>query len=156
MLLPVYRFGRRQCILCRCFRYRGDNGSPIPGRWQILEFKKTEKVLDFDVAKNGPYIGHIDRKPGRRQGLFWDLGSPDSTREWPVPKGFTPRALAWHPAEKSFFLAGKQGNEHVIMRVDKKAGGDWGTKLIYRNSSRNSALVAGTEAVCDRNGFQRR
>ncbi|MGA2227080.1 MAG: DUF3160 domain-containing protein, partial [Syntrophobacteraceae bacterium] len=72
--------------------------------------------------------------------LFWDVGAPQTTKEWPAPKGFTPRALAWHPSAKSFFLAGRRGSEHVILRVDKGAGG-WGSKLIYRSAHEIRRLV---------------
>ena len=112
--------------------------SPADGAF--LEFKKTEKVLDFDVAKDGPDTAILIENQGGRKVLFWDPGSSESPGEWPAPKGFTPRALAWHPAAKSFFLAGKQGNEYVIMRVDKRAGG-WEKKLIYRTHQEIRRLV---------------
>ena len=114
--------------------------APSPADAGFLEFKKTEKVLDFDVAKDGPHAAILIENQGGRKVLFWDPGSSESPGEWPVPKGFTPRALAWHPAAKSFFLAGKQGNEYVIMRVDKRAGG-WEKKLIYRTHQEIRRLV---------------
>lgn len=120
--------------------------APSPAESKFLEFKQTEKVLDFDVAKDGPEAAIlIQNQSGGGKVLFWDPSSSESPGEWQVPKGFAPqgfapRALAWHPAAKSFFLAGKQGNEHVIMRVDKSAGG-WAAKPVYRNHQEIRRLV---------------
>jgi hypothetical protein len=116
--------------------------APSPANAGLLEFKKTEKVLDFDVAKDGPETAILVETRGGGKVLFWDPGSSKIIGEWPAPKGFSPRALAWHPAAKCFFLAGKQGNEYVIMRVDKKDGG-WEKKPIYRTRQEIRRLVPG-------------
>lgn len=115
--------------------------APSPAQGRYLEFKQTEKVLDFDVAKDGPETAIlVESQAGGGKVLFWDLGSSASHSEWQVPKGFTPRALAWHPAAKSFFLAGKQGSESVIMSVYKGAGG-WVARPIYRSQQEIRRLV---------------
>ncbi len=117
--------------------------APSPAEGSSLEFGQAEKVLDFDVAKNGPETAIlVENRTGGCKVLFWDPGTPQNHGEWTVPKGFSPKALAWHPAAKSFFLAGKQGNEHVIMRVDEAAGG-WKTKPIYRTHQEIRRLVPG-------------
>jgi hypothetical protein len=112
-----------------------------PAEVRSLEFEQSEKVLDFDVAKNGPQTAIlIEKRPGGYEVFFWDPSKGESPREWPTPKGFAPLALAWHPAAKSFFLAGKQGNDHVIMRVNEVAG-EWIAKPIYRTHQEIRRLV---------------
>jgi hypothetical protein len=115
--------------------------APSPAEAKYLQLKQAEKVLDFDVAKDGPETAIlIENQAGADKVVFWDPGAAGITGEWPVPKGFTPRALAWHPAAKSFFLAGKQGSEYVVLRVDKVTGG-WQAKLIYRTPREIRRLV---------------
>jgi hypothetical protein len=115
--------------------------APSPAQEQYLQLKHTEKVLDFDVAKDGPEAAIlIENQTGGSKVVFWNPGAPEIIKEWAVPKGFTPCALAWHPAAKSFFLAGRQGSEHVILRVDKGIGG-WGSKLIYKTAGEIRRLV---------------
>ena len=116
--------------------------APSPTGVKYLELKSGEKVSDFSVARNGPETAVlVEGRTGGSKVLFWDLSSPDGISEWPAPRGFTPRYLAWHPVAKSFFLAGKQGKEHVIMRVDKKADG-WATKIVYRTQHEIRRLLA--------------
>ncbi len=115
--------------------------APSPAEAKYLPLKQTEKVLDFDVAKDGPETAIlIEGQTGGGKVVFWDPGATGITEEWPVPKGFAPRALAWHPAAKGLFLAGRQGSEHVVLRVDKGVDG-WGAKLIYRTSREIRRLV---------------
>ncbi|MGA2731930.1 MAG: DUF3160 domain-containing protein [Syntrophobacteraceae bacterium] len=115
--------------------------APSPAQEKYLQLKHTEKVLDFDVAKDGPETAIlIENQTGGSKVVFWNPGAPEITEAWAVPKGFSPRALAWHPAAKSFFLAGRQGSEHVILRVDKGISG-WGSKLIYKTAGEIRRLV---------------
>ncbi len=116
--------------------------APSPAQERYLQLKHTEKVLDFDVAKDGPQTAILmENQTGGAKVVFWDPGRPSEImEEWPVPKGFTPRALAWRPAAKGFFLAGKQGSEYVILRVDRGTGG-WASKPVYRSAREIRRLV---------------
>ncbi|MHC1728359.1 MAG: DUF3160 domain-containing protein [Syntrophobacteraceae bacterium] len=108
--------------------------TPSPHEERYLEIKQSEKVLDFDVAKDGPRAAVLIREAKGAKVVFWDMNRPEELRQWPVPKGFGPRAITWHPVGKSLFLAGKQGNENVILRVDHEGGESWKTKTIYRSA----------------------
>jgi hypothetical protein len=90
-----------------------------PSEVKFLDFKESEKIVDFDVARSGPRAAVLvqDGSGGSRV-VFWDIGAPRSTTQWAVPKGFGFRSLAWHPRGGCFFLSGSQGAEHVIARVD--------------------------------------
>jgi hypothetical protein len=111
-----------------------------PAEARRLDFKGTEKVLDFDAAKDGPKVAILLQNQGGFKVVFWDLNAPGSPEDWLVPKEFSPRALAWHPLGKSFFLAGKQGDSYMVMRVDK-AGGKWTAKSIYSTRQEIRRLV---------------
>jgi hypothetical protein len=103
-----------------------------PAEAKVFEITQSEKVLDYDVAKDGPLAAIlIQDQAGGGKVTFWDPGAKENPKAWAIPKGLTARSLAWHPAGKSFFLSGKQGSEHVIARVDQRAG-SWNLKLIYR------------------------
>lgn len=115
--------------------------APSPGEEKRLEFKSTEKVIDFDVAKDGPTVAVVIQEQKSASILFWDLNTPDRQSRWSVPKGLTPRAIAWHPAKKSFFLAGRQANAHVILRVDHENGDNWKVKPIYSSPREIRRLV---------------
>lgn len=140
--------------------------TPSPAVEKYLELKPAAKVLDFDVAKDGPRTAILmQEQASGGKVVFWDLNSPESTREWATPNGFVPRALAWHPLGRSFFLSGKLGSENVIYRVDAQVppglppgskpagkgsekGGEvkqpthtWSAKLIYRTTSEIRRLV---------------
>jgi hypothetical protein len=113
--------------------------SPSEGR--NLDFKESEKVLDFDVARDGPRVAILtENRAGGSRVVFWNINAAESPKEWAVPEGFHPRGLSWHPLGKSFFLAGKQGDDHVIVRVDQ-AGGGWVMKPIYRTRQEIRRLV---------------
>ena len=84
--------------------------APSPAEEKYLQLKHTEKVLDFDVAKDGPETAIlIENQAGGSKVVFWNPGLPEITEEWAVPKGFTPRSLAWHPAGKELFPCRKTG-----------------------------------------------
>lgn len=114
---------------------------PSPREARFLDFKHSEKVLDFDVAKDGPQVAILlQDQTGGSKVVFWDLNLPEKRQEWVVPKGFTPRALAWHPAAKSLFLSGKQGAEYVIARVNLEDTA-WNSKPIYKTPLEIRRLV---------------
>jgi hypothetical protein len=115
--------------------------APSPAEGKSLELDQTKKVLDFDVAKDHPEAAIlVQDQTGGSKIIFWNLLAPESTIAWPVPKGFAPICLAWHPAAKSIFLAGKQGREYVILRLDQGAG-DWRTTPIYKTNHEIRRLV---------------
>lgn len=114
---------------------------PSPEGTISIVLKQPEKVIDFDVAKDGPEVAVlVQGQTGEYKVVFWDLTFPEMVTEWFVPKGLLPRALAWHPAARSFFLSGKQGPDHVIVRVNQQAGA-WQTKLIYKTQLEIRRLV---------------
>jgi len=115
--------------------------APSPSELKLLDFKESEKVLDFDVARSGPRAAVLvqDSSGGARI-VFWDIGSPESTTEWVVPKGFGFRSVAWHPLGKSFFLSGIGDTGHVIARVDGR-GSSWAFRVIYRAHQEIRRLV---------------
>ncbi len=128
--------------------------APSPAEARYLDLKPNEKVLDFDVAKDGPEMAVLVDQAGAFKVLFRDPGDSGSAGEWVVPKGFAPRALAWHPAAKTFFLTGKQGNEYAIIRVDKASGG-WGHKLIYKTKQEIRRLVPGPRPYAIETDFRK-
>jgi len=112
-----------------------------PGEGRNLDFKGSEKVLDFDVAKDGPLVAILTQyQAGGFKVIFWDLNATETPKEWEVPRELNPRALSWLPSGRSFFLVGKRGDDHVIMRVDQ-AGRGWATKLIYKTRQEIRRLV---------------
>jgi len=114
---------------------------PSPEEARFLDFKPSEKIIDFDVAKDAPQVAIlVQDQSGAGKVVFWDLNLPAKRQEWVVPKGFTPRALAWHPAAKSFFLSGRQEINYVIARVDQ-AETSWNYKPIYRTPLEIRRLV---------------
>jgi hypothetical protein len=115
--------------------------APSPVEGKSLELEQTKKVLDLDVAKDHPEAAIlVQDQTGSGRIIFWNLLAPEGTIAWPVPKGFAPVCLAWHPAAKSIFLAGKQGREYVILRLDQGAGG-CRTTQIYRTKREIRRLV---------------
>lgn len=117
--------------------------SPSPSEAAIIEFRESEKILDFDVARGGLEAAVlVQDAAGGSKIVFWNIGSPGSAGEWIVPKGFIFRSVAWHPLGGIFFLSGLHGGEHVIARVDRR--GDTHTfRMIYRTSREIRRLVAG-------------
>ena len=116
--------------------------APSPSEVKTLEFKDSEKILDFDVARNGPRTAVLLKSAsGGCKVVFWEIHAPQAGREWIVPKEFNFRALAWHPLGTGFFLAGTQGAEHVIARVDDR-GNSWNLQVIYKSRQEIRRLVA--------------
>ncbi|MCE5335998.1 MAG: DUF3160 domain-containing protein [Desulfobacteraceae bacterium] len=115
--------------------------APSPAEERFLQVPRAEKVLDFDVAKDGPRVAILLQKSGASANVaFWDMTKSEEPSRWEPPKGFSPRALSWHPSGKSIFLAGKQGAEYVILRADFDSG-KWNAKRIYRSSREIRRLV---------------
>src|SRR5271157_3011963 len=56
--------------------------APSPAEEKYLELKHTEKVLDFDVAKDGPQAAIlIENQTGGGKVVFWNTGAPQITEE---------------------------------------------------------------------------
>lgn len=116
--------------------------APSPSEVRYLDFKESERIVDFDVSRIGPKTAALVQGPaGASRVVFWEIGSLRSHSEWAVPKEFTFRALAWHPLGRSFFLAGTHGSDHVIARVDDR-GGSWAPQIIYRTRQEIRRLAA--------------
>ena len=117
--------------------------TPSPPEIRMLEFKETDKVLDFDVARNGPAAAIlVQGAAGDFKVLFWDIATPTPPSEWAAPKGFRPRSVAWHPLGGSLFLLGNQGAENVIARLEKGANG-WTFRPVYKSPRELRRLVVG-------------
>ena len=101
------------------------------------------RVLDSDVSPTGPLAALLVLQgSGARQVLLWNLAQSETTKAWDVPASFAARALAWHPEGNAIFLAGPQGQKHVIYRVDQ-AGGKWTARQIYSTAQEIRRLVPG-------------
>ena len=117
--------------------------TPSPSEVRTLEFKDSEKILDYDVARTDPRAAVLVKNAsGGFRVVFWDINAQKATREWPVPKEFTPRALAWHPLGTGLFLAGTQGAEHAIARVEER-GTNWNFQVIFKSRQEIRRLVPG-------------
>ena len=73
---------------------------------------------------------------------FWNARQNAQPAPWALPSGFAPRSVAWHPASDAFFLAGVQGAQSVILRVDR-AGASWRAKQIFQSQREIRRLVIG-------------
>ncbi|MCE5244946.1 MAG: DUF3160 domain-containing protein [Syntrophobacteraceae bacterium] len=117
--------------------------SPSPQETRFLEFKNTEKVLDFDVARTGPRAAILVKtQAGGCKVVFWDIGASRVAGEWNVPGEFGFRALAWHPLGTGLFLSGTRGAECVIARVDER-GESRDLQVIYKSRQEIRRLVPG-------------
>lgn len=122
--------------------------TPSPAEAKYLDIDQANKVLDFDVARDGPVAAVLVRnEAGAFRVLFWDLDAQGADFAWDVPKGFAPSALAWHPAARTIFLAGKQDGSYAIMRAQSNAG-TWTAEIIYKTSREIRRLVPAPRPYC--------
>jgi hypothetical protein len=106
--------------------------APSPSEVKFLDFKPSEKVLDFDISKEGPRAAVlVQDSSGNSRIVFWDFGATASIAQWAIPAGYGFRSVAWHPLGKSLFLSGIHGAEHVIARVETK-GDSRDFRVIYK------------------------
>ena len=61
--------------------------APSPAQGRSLEFKGTEKVLDFDVAKDGPRTAIlVQSQSGGIKVVFWNLNEAESPKDGRRPR----------------------------------------------------------------------
>ena len=112
-----------------------------PGETHRLDLGGSEKLLDFDVSPGGPEVAVlVEQQPRKFKVVFWTIGGAASPKAWELPADFTPRAIAWHPAERKLFLAGSRGAEHIILKATGK-GDSWEARAIYKSAREIRRLV---------------
>ncbi|HAA02618.1 MAG TPA: hypothetical protein DCE18_04520 [Syntrophobacteraceae bacterium] len=114
-----------------------------PQEMRSLALGSGEKPIDTDVSSQGAEVVVLVQLPnGTHVVRFWRLDGSQPVNDWPVPREFAPRAIAWHPLGDRLFLAGTQGGQHSIARVGKISG-NWEMKTIYRSAQEIRRLVVG-------------
>mgnify|MGYP001577736244 CR=1 FL=1 len=78
-----------------------------PQEMRSLALGSGEKPGDTDVSPLGAEaVAVVQLAGGGHAVRFWRLDGSRPASDWPVPRDFTPRAIAWHPLGDRFFLAG--------------------------------------------------
>jgi hypothetical protein len=117
--------------------------APSPAQASHWLIPAQTQVVDFDVSPSGPEVAILMRDAnGAYSVLFWRIGTDAPTSSWMAPMGFQPKSLAWHPAERRFFLAGARGHQYQIVRVDTAAG-NWQAKTIYTSNHEIRRMLPG-------------
>jgi Protein of unknown function (DUF3160) len=113
-----------------------------PGDARQLALAPGERVLDLDVSPAGPNAAIlVHSAQGSLYVALWDITTGKRERLWNVPAGLRARSLAWHPKAETLFLLGRQGDESVIIRLDRTQAG-WKPKIIFRDQRPLRRLVA--------------
>jgi hypothetical protein len=117
--------------------------APSPTQARQIHLAAGVRIVDTDVSPAGPIVALLLQNANNAQEIqFWNLNQAQAAKVWDVPAGLSARSLAFHPLGDSFFLAGTEAQQYVIVRVENKSGA-WTSHKVYSSGQEIRRLVPG-------------
>jgi hypothetical protein len=115
------------------FHSREISVSPSPGASSEVSLPSGVTVADYDVWSTGPDALVLLHDSGGSRVAAWRVGENKIVPLLDLPSGFNAAAIATHPLEHRFFIAGKSGSQSQILAA-QYVNGAWTQHTIYQSA----------------------